>query len=197
MTYKEAYQILNLSENSSAFEIKEAYKTQAKKYHPDLYRGNKKFAEEKMKQINEAYDLLSKSGASKSNTSSSSKTSSNTSSQEESRRAKTQRKSEEEREYYSYIIQEEQEIFSKEEKKARSIVCILDMVDCILPLFCLFLLEYILNTLFKYVINTTVFFHAFQLFLLILLSFFNVACLVGFVYFVLKKLNSAFGRIGY
>lgn len=31
----------------------------AKKYHPDIFEGNKKFAEEKMKQINEAYSLLS------------------------------------------------------------------------------------------------------------------------------------------
>ena len=30
----------------------------AKKYHPDIYHGDKKFAEEKMKQINEAYSVL-------------------------------------------------------------------------------------------------------------------------------------------
>jgi curved DNA-binding protein CbpA len=58
MTRQEAYKILNISEASNADEIKQAYKKQAKKYHPDLYQGDKKFAEDKMKQINEAYTLI-------------------------------------------------------------------------------------------------------------------------------------------
>ena len=60
MTYQNAYKILELSPAASQDEIKQAYKTAAKKYHPDIYKGDKKFAEEKMKQINEAYELLSK-----------------------------------------------------------------------------------------------------------------------------------------
>ena len=36
-----------------------AYKALAKKYHPDVYQGDKAFAENKMKQINEAYHILS------------------------------------------------------------------------------------------------------------------------------------------
>lgn len=59
MTYEQAYQILNVNKQSSTEEIKSAYKAAAKKYHPDLYKGDKKVAEEKMKQINEAYSLLS------------------------------------------------------------------------------------------------------------------------------------------
>ena len=39
----------------------EAIVKQAKKYHPDVYIGDKSFAEEKMKAINEAYSVLSDS----------------------------------------------------------------------------------------------------------------------------------------
>lgn len=56
MTY---YEILNIKQNATAKEIKNAYRILAKKYHPDTYSGNKKIAEEKMKKINEAYDVLS------------------------------------------------------------------------------------------------------------------------------------------
>lgn len=56
MTY---YEILNIKINATDKEIKNAYRSLAKKYHPDTYKGNKNVAEEKMKQINEAYDVLS------------------------------------------------------------------------------------------------------------------------------------------
>ena len=53
------YEILEISENASQEVIRMAYKALCKKYHPDLYEGDKKFAEEQMKKINEAYDTLS------------------------------------------------------------------------------------------------------------------------------------------
>lgn len=55
------YEILNLSKNATQTEIKRSYKKLVKKYHPDLYLGDKNFAEQKIKQINEAYDILSNS----------------------------------------------------------------------------------------------------------------------------------------
>ena len=53
------YEVLNVKKNATDKEIKNAYRALAKKYHPDTYDGNKNVAEEKMKQINEAYDVLS------------------------------------------------------------------------------------------------------------------------------------------
>ncbi len=56
MTY---YEILGVSKNATQEEIKEAYKELIKKYHPDVYQGDKTFAEKKTKEINNAYDILS------------------------------------------------------------------------------------------------------------------------------------------
>lgn len=54
------YEILEVSENASKEVIEKAYKVLAKKYHPDLQAAeNKAAAEIKMKQINDAYDILS------------------------------------------------------------------------------------------------------------------------------------------
>ena len=53
------YDILGLKKNASQKEIKEAYKKLIKKYHPDLYQGDKTFAEKKTQSINVAYDILS------------------------------------------------------------------------------------------------------------------------------------------
>lgn len=53
------YEILGISKKASAEEIKNAYKKLVKKYHPDVYPGDKIFAEKKIKEINEAYDILS------------------------------------------------------------------------------------------------------------------------------------------
>ena len=61
MDNKNYYEILNISKNANKTEIKKAYKKLVKKYHPDLYNGDKNFAEQKIKQINEAYDILSDS----------------------------------------------------------------------------------------------------------------------------------------
>lgn len=59
MIFKDYYKILGL-ENSkvSLDEIKTAYREQAKKYHPDVNVGNK-LSEERFKDINEAYRVLS------------------------------------------------------------------------------------------------------------------------------------------
>ncbi len=57
---KDYYEILEVSKNASQEIIEKAYKVLAKKYHPDLQEEqNKKIAEEKMKLINEAYEILS------------------------------------------------------------------------------------------------------------------------------------------
>ena len=55
------YEILEVSEKASDEIIEKAYKTLAKKYHPDLQpdEAKKKIASEKMKKINEAYSVLS------------------------------------------------------------------------------------------------------------------------------------------
>src|SRR4051794_30082972 len=51
------YQSLGISKQASQDEIKNAYRTLAKKYHPDLNPGNKE-AEKKFKDIAQAYELL-------------------------------------------------------------------------------------------------------------------------------------------
>ena len=57
---KNYYEILEVDKNASDEIIKIAYKALVKKYHPDLKEGNAKInAEDKIKQINEAYDILS------------------------------------------------------------------------------------------------------------------------------------------
>ena len=59
MKEKTLYEILEVSENASPEIIEKAYKTLAKKYHPDLQEeANKSKAEAMMKKINEAYDVL-------------------------------------------------------------------------------------------------------------------------------------------
>lgn len=54
---KSLYETLEISENSSADEIKKAYRKLARKYHPDVNK--EKDAEEKFKEINAAYEVLS------------------------------------------------------------------------------------------------------------------------------------------
>ena len=61
MIFKDYYKILGLQNNKvSMAEIKSAYREQAKKYHPDVNIANKKY-EERFKDINEAYRVLSDS----------------------------------------------------------------------------------------------------------------------------------------
>lgn len=54
---KDLYEILEISDNASDSEIKEAYRKLAKKYHPDKNEGNAG-AEEKFKEISGAYEIL-------------------------------------------------------------------------------------------------------------------------------------------
>jgi curved DNA-binding protein len=55
---KSLYETLGLSENANASEIKKAYRQKAKEYHPDTNPNNPE-AEEKFKEINAAYEILS------------------------------------------------------------------------------------------------------------------------------------------
>ena len=58
---RDPYSVLGVSSNASDQEIKRAYRELARKYHPDNYANNPlaDLAEEKMKEINEAYEILS------------------------------------------------------------------------------------------------------------------------------------------
>jgi len=58
MAGKDYYQILGVSRNASAKEIKQAYRKLARKYHPDVNPGDKG-AEARFKEINAAYEVLS------------------------------------------------------------------------------------------------------------------------------------------
>ena len=57
MIYKDYYEILGVSRDADATAIKSAYRKLARKYHPDVNKT--KEAEEKFKDINEAYEVLS------------------------------------------------------------------------------------------------------------------------------------------
>lgn len=59
MADKDLYATLGVSRNATADELKTAFRNKAKEYHPDVHAGDKKFAEEKFKEIGEAYQILS------------------------------------------------------------------------------------------------------------------------------------------
>lgn len=58
MDYKDYYEVLGVDRKATPDEIKKAFRKLAMKYHPDKNKGNKQ-AEEKFKDINEAYEVLS------------------------------------------------------------------------------------------------------------------------------------------
>ena len=57
-SYRDYYDVLGVGKSADATEIKKAYRKLAMKYHPDKNPGDKE-AEEKFKEINEAYEVLS------------------------------------------------------------------------------------------------------------------------------------------
>ena len=58
MEYKDYYKVLGVQRTSTQDEIKKAFRKLARKHHPDVNPGDKK-AEERFKEINEAYEVLS------------------------------------------------------------------------------------------------------------------------------------------
>ena len=61
------YKVLGLEPGATDEQVKKAYRTLAKKYHPDLNPGDKA-AEQKMKEINDAYDRIKSGNVSGNNT---------------------------------------------------------------------------------------------------------------------------------
>ena len=62
---KDPYEVLGLDRTASMDQVKAAYKELVKKYHPDKYQNNPlaSLAEEKLQEINEAYDAICKGKA--------------------------------------------------------------------------------------------------------------------------------------
>jgi molecular chaperone DnaJ len=57
-TKRDYYEILGVARNATEEEIKQAYRRLAKQYHPDMNPNNRKEAEEKFKELSEAYEVL-------------------------------------------------------------------------------------------------------------------------------------------
>ena len=57
------YDVLGLAREATPDDIKRAYRELAKKYHPDVYGGSARIAEQRMQEINEAYRVLSDEAA--------------------------------------------------------------------------------------------------------------------------------------
>ncbi len=67
MKLRNPYEVLGIKEGASEEEIKKAYRESVKKYHPDQYQNNplSELAEEKLREINEAYEYLMKNASNK------------------------------------------------------------------------------------------------------------------------------------
>ena len=61
MSKRDYYEVLGVPKSATEDELKKAYRKLARKYHPDLNPDNKEEAERKIKEINEAYEVLSDS----------------------------------------------------------------------------------------------------------------------------------------
>lgn len=64
------YEVLEINQNATEEEIKSAYRTMVKKYHPDKHQNNplSDLAEEKLMEVNEAYEMLTNGGYKSGNT---------------------------------------------------------------------------------------------------------------------------------
>ena len=58
MSKRDYYEVLGVSRDAAKAEVKKAYRKLARKYHPDANRENQAEAEEKFKEISEAYEVL-------------------------------------------------------------------------------------------------------------------------------------------
>ena len=60
MSVNDPYKVLGINPNATDDEVKAAYREMARKYHPDNYTNNplSELAQEKMQEINEAYDTI-------------------------------------------------------------------------------------------------------------------------------------------
>src|ERR1700688_3662791 len=58
MNYKDYYAVLGVPKNSAEKDVKSAYRKLARKWHPDQNPTNQRAAEEKFKDIQEAYEVL-------------------------------------------------------------------------------------------------------------------------------------------
>jgi DnaJ family protein C protein 3 len=55
---KDYYKILEVPRDADERQIKKAYRRKAMEFHPDRYKGDKEYAEKKMAEINQAYEVL-------------------------------------------------------------------------------------------------------------------------------------------
>jgi len=55
---RDYYEVLGVPKSASAEEVKRAFRRLAKEHHPDMHKENKKAAEEKFKELSEAYEVL-------------------------------------------------------------------------------------------------------------------------------------------